>query len=339
MTHLHAAPDPAASAADRVDPAAGLVAATTAAASVWLESLDAAQRRHALWPFESAERGDWHYAPRRRRGLPLKAMREPQQAAAYKLLASVLSPVGGAKARAIMALETVLGELEGGRFDFRDPLNYSFTLFGLPGGYPWGWRIEGHHLIVNVTVAGPAALTLTPTFWGTNPARIPRGPRAGERIMREEYELGLDLARSLDAGQRATAVQARTSLGNIVTERGRAQALREPRGLPFGLLGPAQQDLLMRLVRTYVGNAADAVGVPHLDRVREAGLDRLRLAWAGGMKEGEAFYYRIHGPRLLIELDCTQNQANHIHSLWRDPISDWGRDILGEHYRHHHDED
>ncbi len=338
MTHLHVAPgraDPT----ERLDPAAGLVAATTAAAVAWLDGLDPAQRRLALWPFGSAERGNWHYAPRRRQGLPLKVMREPQQAAAYRLLASVLSPVGAAKARAIMALETVLAELEGGRFDFRDPLNYSFTVFGLPGEPPWGWRVEGHHLIVNVSVAGPAALTLTPTFWGSNPARIPKGPRAGERILQDEYRLGLELARSLDSGQQAVAVFGSSSVGNIVTERGRAQALREPTGLAFGRLGQGQQDLLMRLVRTYVGNAADAVGVPYLERVRDAGLERLRLAWAGGMAEGTAFYYRIHGPRLLIELDCTQNQANHIHSLWRDPASDWGRDILGDHYRHHHDED
>ena len=168
-------------------------------------------------------------------------------------------------------------------------------------------------------MAGPAALTLTPAFWGSNPARIPRGPRAGERIMQDEYRLGLELARSLDEGQRAEAVFAQTSVGNIITERGRAQALREPSGLPFGRLGEGQRDLLMRLVGTYVGKAADAVGMPHLERVREAGHERLRLAWAGGMEEGTAFYYRIHGPRLLIELDCTQNQANHIHSLWRDP--------------------
>lgn len=338
MTHLHTAPRPEAS-SERPASASRLVAATSAAAGAWLDGLDPAQRRLALWPFGAAERGNWHYAPRRRQGLALRNMTEPQKAAAYRLLASVLSPSGAAKARAIMALETVLAELEGGRFDFRDPLNYSFTLFGIPGEHPWGWRIEGHHLIVNVTVAGPAELTLTPTFWGTNPARIPAGPRAGERIMREEYELGLELARSLDAGQRATAIIARTSLGNIVTERGRAEALREPTGLPFGGLGLGQQDLLMRLVRTYVGNAADPLGVPYLERVGEAGLDRLHLAWAGGMEEGRAFYYRIHGPRLLIELDCTQNQANHIHSVWRDPVSDWGRDLLGEHYRHHHDAD
>ena len=151
--------------------------------------------------------------------------------------------------------------------------------------------------------------------------------------------LGITADGSLTTTQREVAVFADHSVGNIITERGRAQALREPTGLPFAELGEGQRELLMALVGEYVGNAADPLGVPYLARVREAGLERLRLAWAGGMSEGEAFYYRVHGPRLLIELDCTQNDANHIHSLWRDPTADWGRDVLGEHYLHDHDHD
>jgi hypothetical protein len=238
-----------------------------------------------------------------------------------------------------MALEEILLELEQGRGPRRDPLNYAFTLFGRPGAYPWGWRVEGHHLIVNVTVAGPDAATITPTFWGTNPARIPIGPRTGERVMANEYHWGLELACSLSGAQRAVAVEGDRSVGNVITERGQARRLIVPSGLPFGALEAGQQDLVMRLVGEYVGNTADALGLPYLERVRRDGLDALRLAWAGGMAEGQAFYYRIHAPRLLIEFDCTQNDANHIHSLWRDPTNDWGRDILGEHYLHDHDHD
>ena len=336
MTHLHdhrpaARPEPGAPAA--------LVATMTEACRAWVEALAADQRRVALWPFASAERGDWYYAPRRRNGLALDEMGERQRQLAYALLESALSPTGGAKARAIMALELVLGELEGGRRHRRDPLNYAFTVFGEPGRHPWGWRVEGHHLVVNTTVAGAEAATITPTFWGTNPARIPIGPRTGERILAREYHLGLELARTLDPAQRRAALLQTRSLGNIVTERGRARALREPTGLPFPAMAPAQQDLLMALVGEHVGHAADAIGMPYLARVRQDGLDALRLAWAGGMHEGEAFYYRIHAPRLLIELDCTQNDANHIHSIWRDPTTDWGRDLQGEHYQHHHDDD
>ena len=318
---------------------ADLVEAMERAARTWLLGLADAQQRSVLWPFADPERGDWHYAPRPRNGLALRAMDRAQQQAAMALLESVLSRRGAAKARAIMALEEILLELERGSGPLRDPLNYAFTLFGRPGAYPWGWRVEGHHLIVNVTVAGPDAATITPTFWGTNPARIPIGSRTGERVMANEFHWGLALAQSLSAAQRAQAVEGPTSVGNVITERGQARRLVVPTGLPFGALEPGQQDQLMRLVGEYVGNAADALGLPYMDRVRSDGLDALRLAWAGGMREGGAFYYRIHAPRLLIEFDCTQNDANHIHSLWRDPTNDWGRDILGEHYLHDHDHD
>ena len=316
-----------------------LVARMERAAAGWLAGLDSAQQRKVLWPFGSEERGDWYYAPRRRNGLALDEMDRPQRAAACGLLETVLSPAGNAKAHGIMALETVLLELERGRGPRRDPLNYAFTLFGRPGSFPWGWRVEGHHLVVNVTVAGPEVVRITPTFWGSNPARIPHGPQAGHRVMGREYRLGLELARSLTPDQRRLAVIGDRSLGNIVAERGRAQTLRVPTGLAFAALDDGQRDLLMAIAAEHVGNAADAIGRPYLDGIRSDGLDGLRLAWAGGMREGEAFYYRLHHPRLLIELDCTQNDANHIHSLWRDPTADWGRDVLGEHYRHHHDHD
>jgi hypothetical protein len=338
MTHLHEGSTPFDGSYPLAD-APAVAQRMAEAAGVWLDGLATQQRQVALWPFRTAERGDWHYAPRRRNGLALKAMDERQRSAALALLASALSPRGDAKARAIMALEAVLAELEGGTWQRRDPLDYAFTLFGAPGLFPWGWRIEGHHLIINVTVAGPEAVTITPTFWGSNPARIPRGPRIGERVMAREYHLGLELAQSLTPEQRAIAVFRDRSVGNIVTERGRARALRVPTGLPFAELGEGQRNLLMALVREYVGNAADAIGLPYLARVQADCLEGLRLAWAGGMAEGQAFYYRIHAPRLLIEFDCTQNDANHIHSLWRDPLNDWGRDVLGEHYLHDHDDD
>lgn len=332
--------DPNVGTVETAHPRAPALAAGMAwAARAWLDALTGAQQAAATRPFATPARGDWHYAPRRREGLPLGGMEERQRGLALALLASALSPAGDAKARAVMALEAVLAELEGGSHRLRDPLNYAFTVFGEPGRFPWGWRVEGHHLVINATVAGPEAVAVTPAFWGANPARIPRGPRAGERVMAREYHLGLHLAASLAPSQRAVATLGGRSLGNIVAERGRARELLTPVGLAFAELGGAQQELLMALVGEYVGNAADAVGVPYLARVREAGLEHLRLAWAGGTAEREAFYYRIHGPRLLIEFDCTQNDANHVHSLWRDPLGDWGRDILAEHYLRDHDHD
>jgi hypothetical protein len=265
-------------------------------------------------------------------------MTDQQQGAAHQLLSATLSDQGTAKARAIMALEEILRELEGDRGGRRDPVNYSFTVFGVPGTPPWGWRIEGHHLIVNVTAAPSGELAITPTFWGANPARIPVGDREGERTLEAEYNLGLELANTLTPSQRQEAVFSDRSVGNIVTERGQARALAAPTGLSCGDLGDHQRAVLTALVSAYVDNAAPAAAEAYR-RSAVPDLAGLRLAWAGGMAEGEAFYYRLHGPRLLIEFDCTQDNANHIHSVWRDPQNDWGRDVLGVHYRHQHDDD
>jgi hypothetical protein len=267
-------------------------------------------------------------------------MTESQQAAAQRLLGATLSDQGTAKARAIMALEDVLGELEtGARGGRRDPLNFAFTVFGDPTMQPpWGWRIEGHHLVVNITVSPSGEVAATPTFWGANPARIPDGPRAGERTLEAEYCLALELAQTLTGPQRQQAVIASRSVGNIVTERGRAHALATPSGLPCGELDDRQQTLLAALLAAYVDNVAPETAAAYRS-VAVPSLGALHLAWAGGMAEAEPFYYRLHGRRLLIEFDCTPNDANHIHTVWRDPLNDWGRDVLGEHYRHHHDDD
>ncbi len=300
-----------------------------AAARAWLEEGGAAAGGQR--PFAEAERGNWHYVPRRRLGVPLGAMGAALRERALALLRAGLSASGAAQAEAVMALEGVLADLEGSSRRVRDPLGYALTIFGTPGAFPWGWRLEGHHLSLNVTVATPELVALTPWFLGTNPARIPQGPRTGERLQGPEHDLALELARSLDASQWRTARLSVQAPGDVITGPGRAASLAKPQGLPYGSLTATQQALLLRLIEAYVGRAHDAFGRQYLELVR-AGLPQTHLAWAGGREPGTPFYYRIHGPRLLLELDNTQNRANHVHSLWRDPADDFGRDDLRAHY-------
>lgn len=256
---------------------AGPAAEIAQAAKAWVESLNDGQREVAQFAFDAEERFDWHYVPRRRDGLAVKDMSGPQQDAARRLIRATLSQQGAVKVEAIMALESVLAEIESGRSSFRDPENFAFTLFGEAGSPPWGWRVEGHHLSVNVAVAPDGTITITPTFTGTNPARIPSGPREGERIQKDEYFLALELAQSLDAAQREAAVLQERSLGNIVTGPGRGDALKAPQGVPVSDLTEDQRALLMRLVETYVGLARDEVGARYMDLIRE-GLDETRFA-------------------------------------------------------------
>lgn len=306
-------------------------------ASRWVASLGTRQRDVAVWPFDSPQRGDWYYAPRERAGVALQGMDLAQREKAWALVDATLTAQGASKARAITALEDVLADLEQGRRTDRNPLDYAVTVFGNPGDVPWGWRLEGHHLVLNVTVAA-GGTAVTPTFWGANPARVTRGERRGRRVLAGEYLRGLELARSLTRTQREHAVVGERSVGNVVTVRGRARALRHPTGLACDELTAQQSAVLEALLGEYTGNIRDGLSPVSVDDVLRD-PSTLRLAWAGGMAEGEPFYYRVHGPRLLVELDCTQDDANHIHSVWRDPANDWGRDVLGEHYRHHHDDD
>ena len=300
------------------------------AAKAWLGSLG--KPGGAQLPFDADARKDWHYVPRRRPGVALRDMTMPQRAAAIALLRAGLSARGAARAEAIMALEAVLAELEGTSRRIRDPLNYAFAVFGSPGVPPWGWRVEGHHLSIHVTVAADGHAAVTPLFTGSNPARIPGGPREGEQIHRLETQLGLELAQSLDARQLAGASLQERSLGDIVTGPGRAGALAHAAGPARGGADGGA-----------AGQAAPARRGLHRPRARRVGSavpgarargPRRRPASRGraGRREGTAYYYRIHGPRILIELDNTQNDANHVHSVWRDPVNDFGRDDLRAHY-------
>jgi len=306
-------------------------AAIAAAARAWLQAMGD-KSPSATFTFTDDERFDWAYTPGYRKGVSFRDMTPSQRAAATALMQSTLSVPGVAKAEAVMALEAVLAEVEGSSLDYRDPEKYFISVFGVPGRDPWGWRLEGHHLSVNVTAAAPGEVSVTPVFLGTNPAEIPGGPRKGERVQRDEYVLALRLAGSLTEAQRSQALLRGRSLGNVVAGPGRGDALAAPEGLPVASLNAHQQTILIDLIRTYVGLARDEIGRPYMDLVR-ASWAETRVAWAGPMAEGEAFYYRIHGPRLLIEFDNSQNDANHIHSLWRDPANDFGRDDLHRHYR------
>jgi hypothetical protein len=301
------------------------------AARAWLQAMgDKAKDAH--YKFTDEERFEWHYVPRSRNGAVIREMTPAQRATAKNLMRSTLSSPGVLKADAVMALEKVLAEIEGSSLRYRDPEKYYVSIFGEPGQFPWGWRLEGHHLSINVTVAAAGEVTVTPTFIGTNPARVPSGPKKGSWVQYDEFILGLRLASSLDATQMKQASLDDRSLGEVVAGPGRGDAIKKPVGVPVSSFSPAQRKLLSTLVAVYVGLARDEIGRPYMELVNE-GLAETRFAWAGPVKEGEAFYYRIHGPRVLIEFDNTQNDANHIHSLWRDPANDFGRDMLHKHYK------
>ena len=304
-----------------------------AAARAFLDTLTTQQRQRAQFPFVSDERFVWFYTPVARRGLTLKDMTEGQRTAAMNLLRAGLSEKGYAKAETIRALEDVLVEL-GGDPRIRDRELYYFSVFGEPAAdSTWGWRYEGHHLSQHWTIVNGRALVTTPQFFGANPAEVRRGPMTGVRALAAEEDLAYELLGSLDAEQRKLAVIDRKAPSDILTSNTRVAAMQKDLGVPYARLTPPQQALLMRLIEVHAAATLEPVARERLAKLHAAGLNGIKFGWMGGLDRSRGRYYRIQGPTFLIEFDNTQNDANHVHSVWRDFKGDFGRDLLSEHYR------
>lgn len=319
---------------DREPIAGNLNRDMVAEAIAFLDSLDHARSRAVLYPFDAGERFDWHYIPRSRPGLHLRDMTPGQRKAALALLRTGLSDTGFASATGIMALEEVLKDTEPGE-DY-DEGNFAFALFGNPeAGFPWSWRVDGHHLSITFTIADDAHIVALPHFMGANPAAFDHGHRI-HSVLGAEEDAARALIHSLDEARRQRAVIAETAPDEIITGPGREHALRYATGLPLSAMAEAEQQQLVDLVAVYARRLRRGLADFEMNRMRDAGPAGLHFAWAGGLEAGQPHYYRIHGPTLLIEYDNTQNRANHIHTIWHDPALDFGRDLLREHYGREH---
>jgi hypothetical protein len=308
----------------------------------WLSTLDDAGRARASFPFDAAERFVWAFTPGERAGLALRDMTTGQREAAMTIVRASMSERGAREVADVIALETVLGALEReagrGNWPRRDPELYWFAVFGDPSGPdPWSWRVGGHHVAIHMTVAGDLVVGSSPSFLGANPAVVPSGRTAGARTLIGEEGLARELLASLEGDARAVAIVDPVAPPEILTgNSARADAGAVPRGLRHADMPPAAQAGLAQLIRHYLGRATDAVAAADWERAVADGLPDTTFAWAGSSEPGNGHYYAVHGPRLLIEYDNTQNGANHIHAVWRDLANDWGEDVLAHHYRTGH---
>ena len=303
------------------------------AAETFLSSLTSAQRSKALFSFDDAERINWHFVPRARRGLALADMSAAQRELARGVLRAGLSEKGYLTASTIIELENVLREM-GENPGFRDPDLYFFSIFGTPSRtVPWGFRAEGHHLSLNFTIAGDTLVATAPAFFGANPAEVRSGSRRGLRALANEEDVGRELVLSLDDRQRAQAVIAAVAPSDIVTGNAARVEPLSPVGIRVTQLRSEQRAIFVRLLDVYIGRMADSLAVRRRAALERTDFAAVAFAWAGSTSRGEPHYYRIQGPSFLVEYDNTQNGANHIHSVWRDFDGDFGRDLLREHYR------
>ncbi|MBL9169549.1 MAG: DUF3500 domain-containing protein [Verrucomicrobiales bacterium] len=322
----------------RIASSEGAAAEMAEAAANLLFSLNPEQKSKASFDFSSDERLNWHFIPRARKGLPLKEMTAVQQRLAQVLLASGLSQRGYAKALTIMTLEQILRETEQGRTGMvRDEELYYVSIFGQPGDpKEWGWRVEGHHLALNFTIAKGDLVAASPSFFGTNPADVLEGPRKGLRVLGKEEDLGRALFKALSAEQQKVALLSATAPKDIFTEAQRRVKPLAEAGLAFGKMKKEQQAMLRELVLEYVNRYRSEIAGQDLAKIEKAGWSKLRFAWAGGTEKFQGHYFRVQGPTFLLEYDNVQNNNNHIHTVWRDFENDFGADVLQEHYQRSH---
>jgi hypothetical protein len=309
--------------------------AAEAAASEFLASLTPELRRSAGFPLDSDQRTEWHFVPRERVGVSLLALDDRQSELLGPLLATALSPEGLLSVRGVLKHENILRRVEteaGIDASRRDPGLYYTSVFGTPrNSTPWAWRFEGHHLSLNVTLLPTLAPMIGPVFIGANPARVLSGPQAGFRLLAAEEDLGRELVTMLDAQKRRTAVIRDTAFADIVTGNDPKVRPLELEGLAAADMSAAEQQQLKRLIELYFGRLTPASAQDAQVRLDRAGFGKVRFAWAGGLESGQKHYYRVHGPTLLIEYDNTQNDANHIHTVYRDLDYDFGGDVLRKH--------
>lgn len=301
------------------------------AANQFLAALTPEQKGKASFEFTSDERVNFHFVPMPRKGLPLAEMTTVQKHLAHVIISTALSHRGYFKVVTIMSLEQILYELEN-QAPRRNAELYYISLFGKPGVDVWGLRIEGHHLTLNFTARGDQILATTPSFLGSNPAEVRTGPRAGLRVLKQEEDLGRELVKSLDSNQRVIAIITNVAPKEIISGDARHAKALEPLGLSAGEMSPTQRALLSSLIKEYIGRSRVEVAEAEWKKLETAGWDKIHFAWAGSLEPGQGHYYRVQGPSFLLEYDNTQNDANHIHAVWRDLKNDFGEDLLKRHY-------
>jgi hypothetical protein len=310
------------------------------AANQFVDSLTAEQKGKVSFPFDGDERVRWHFIPNEmfpRKGLMIKEMNEAQRRLAHDLLRTGLSARGYLKVTSIMELEDILKVIEaGGRFA-RNKEEYLFSIFGTPGAKGrWGWRVEGHHVSLRFAIVDGAVsgdVSSSPMFLGSNPAEVRDGDKKGTRVLADEEDAARALLMALPAELQKQAIVNPVAPTDIVTMNKNDITPLPAQGIAYSAMAAPQQALLMRLIEVYTGNMEADVAAARIARIKASRLDTVRFAWLGEIEKGKKHYYSVQGPTFLIEYDNTQNDGNHIHSVWRDFNGDFGRDILREHVK------
>lgn len=319
------------------------------AAREFLDTLTPQQLLRTQFAVDAAEWRRWSNVDNGiyvRQGVSLEDMSREQKDAAMAMVAAGLSVRGLGLARDIMKTDQTLKELNDGAFIYGEE-KYYLTLMGEPSTTePWGWQLDGHHLVINYFVLGDQVVA-TPMFLGGEPAVTTSGKYTGNAILQPEQNLGLALAQSLTEAQFADAViaDAKSAL-DIKAEAGKDNLMLDFAGIPAADLDVQQNALLLDVIERFVGTIRDDHAAVRMDDVRRY-IDNTHFAWIGERNDEAVFYYRIHSPVILIEFDHQRPVGNptpprgvptrqHVHVVVRTPNgNDYGKDLLRQHLLRH----
>ena len=308
----------------------------------FLDALGPELGEQVMFSLDDEERRAWSNLPYPmfdRQGVSFAEMSPDQRNHAHALLQSALSSRGYLKTTGIMQLDEILKGLVNLPPDATVQFGHDFywiSMFGNPAeDTAWGWQLDGHHLALNISVVGDD-VSVRPAFMGADPAVVPTGTFAGWYVLSKEDETGRDLFASLDDTQRAKAIVANKSPEDVITGPGKGDRLKEREGLPASEMTGSQQRLLMRVIEEYVNNYKHDIAHEQMHRIMASGIDEVYFAWAG-TGEAEPYYYRVHGPTVIIEFTNmyppgqTSGPINHIHTVFREPGNDYAEDLLRKH--------
>lgn len=310
------------------------------AADQFINSLTDQQKAKTLYTIDSDEWRRWsniHRYPRE--GVSFAEMNPMQRERAFQLLRASLSLKGFENSRDIMRLNETIAEMTGRREEYGEGLYY-FTVMAEPSAdKPWGWQLDGHHLVINYFILKDQ-IVVTPTFMGSEPVFAESGKYAGTRVFEDEERNGSALMRALTPEQRAKAVISSDLPRDVFTSAFRDNFEIKYEGIAARQMAPAQQKLLLSLIETYVGNIRPGHARVRMEEVKKHLADT-HFAWMGGFDDQSVFYYRVHSPVILIEFDHQRGVAlrnekptrNHIHTVVRTPNgNDYGKDLLRQHH-------
>lgn len=308
----------------RADIGADMVAAAKAVT----EAISGPAADKLTFEFGAAERLNWHFIPRDRKGVPIKEMNDQQSKLAHALIQTGLSKSGYEKATTVMKLESILRELEGpDSIMKRDPQLYYITIFGTPAMTgTWGWRLEGHHLSLNYTLKDGRVASVTPAFFGANPAHVQSGKYKGLRTLANEEDQAKALLEMLTKEQQTRCKISPEAAKDVRDANLPAPVIEpnQPMGIAWTDLNEAQQKALRELLEVYLANFPERIAAGARGQITSAGFEKIHFAWGGSSDPGISHSYRIQGPTFLVEYVNKIDPAAHIHSYFRSTTEDFG---------------